>query len=181
MNLTGIIPGLQHRRHRASSACRSMLAVVAYVTFIYAGIKKHGLQLLQELARSCPGVPWSLYIRPRAARVPLDLHPAARSRSPSDSLMNMVAGHMLLVLFFAATQFFFFTVLASGNLIGLLGVGTFAFGFAFTRVRALRRRAAGLRLRHPHRHLHPARAGRRALIARPATVTPNHPRKETST
>ena len=48
-------------------------------------------------------------------------------------LMNMVAGHMLLVLCFAATDFFFFTVLAhQGNLIGLLGVGTFAFGIAFT-------------------------------------------------
>jgi F-type H+-transporting ATPase subunit a len=46
--------------------------------------------------------------------------------------MNMVAGHMLLVLCFTATHFFFFTVLASGNPLGLLGVGTFAFGIAFT-------------------------------------------------
>ena len=47
-------------------------------------------------------------------------------------LMNMVAGHMLLVLCFSATQFFLFTVLADGNFLGLLGVGTFAFGIAFT-------------------------------------------------
>jgi F-type H+-transporting ATPase subunit a len=47
-------------------------------------------------------------------------------------LMNMVAGHMLLVLCFSATNFFFFTVLANGQLIGLLGIGTFAFGIAFT-------------------------------------------------
>ena len=46
--------------------------------------------------------------------------------------MNMVAGHMLLVLCFTATHFFFFTVLANGQLIGLLGIGTFAFGVAFT-------------------------------------------------
>ena len=46
--------------------------------------------------------------------------------------MNMVAGHMLLVLCFTATHFFFFTVLADGQLIGLLGIGTFAFGVAFT-------------------------------------------------
>ena len=46
--------------------------------------------------------------------------------------MNMIAGHMLLVLCFTATQFFFFTVLADGNLIGLLGIGTFAFGVIFT-------------------------------------------------
>jgi F-type H+-transporting ATPase subunit a len=48
-------------------------------------------------------------------------------------LMNMVAGHLLLVLCFAATNFFFVTVLFNqGNLIGLLGIGTFAFGAAFT-------------------------------------------------
>ena len=47
--------------------------------------------------------------------------------------MNMVAGHMLLVLCFPATHFFFVTVLfEQGNPIGLLGVGTFAFGIAFT-------------------------------------------------
>jgi F-type H+-transporting ATPase subunit a len=46
--------------------------------------------------------------------------------------MNMVAGHMLLVLCFTATHFFFFTVLADGNLLGLLGAGTFVFGIAFT-------------------------------------------------
>jgi F-type H+-transporting ATPase subunit a len=46
--------------------------------------------------------------------------------------MNMVAGHMLLVLCFSATHFFFFTVLASGNFLGLLGAGTFVFGIAFT-------------------------------------------------
>jgi F-type H+-transporting ATPase subunit a len=46
-------------------------------------------------------------------------------------LMNLVAGHMLLVLCAAASQFFFFTVLASGNPLGLLGIGTFAFNIAF--------------------------------------------------
>ena len=46
--------------------------------------------------------------------------------------MNMVAGHMLLVLCFSATHFFFFTVLAEGNLLGFLGIGTLAFGFIFT-------------------------------------------------
>ena len=43
--------------------------------------------------------------------------------------MNMVVGHLLLVLFFAATQFFFFT--ADGGF-KLFGVGTLAFGFVFT-------------------------------------------------
>jgi F-type H+-transporting ATPase subunit a len=47
--------------------------------------------------------------------------------------MNMVAGHMLLVLCFLATNFFFVTVLfTQGNPLGLLGIGTLAFGIAFT-------------------------------------------------
>jgi F-type H+-transporting ATPase subunit a len=44
-------------------------------------------------------------------------------------LMNMVVGHLLLVLFFAATQFFFFT--ADGGF-KLFGAGTLVFGLAFT-------------------------------------------------
>ncbi|MCR2185619.1 F0F1 ATP synthase subunit A, partial [Salmonella enterica] len=44
-------------------------------------------------------------------------------------LMNLVVGHMILVLCFAATQFFFFT---AGGGWAVLGVGTLAFGGAFT-------------------------------------------------
>ena len=43
--------------------------------------------------------------------------------------MNMVVGHLLLVLFFAATHFFFFQ---AGGLYGLFGIGTLAFGIVFT-------------------------------------------------
>jgi F-type H+-transporting ATPase subunit a len=44
-------------------------------------------------------------------------------------MMNMVVGHLLLVLFFAATQFFFFD---TSGAFKLFGVGTLVFGFAFT-------------------------------------------------
>jgi F-type H+-transporting ATPase subunit a len=43
--------------------------------------------------------------------------------------MNMIAGHLLLVLCFSATQFFFFQ---ADGLFKLFGAGTFLFGFAFT-------------------------------------------------
>jgi F-type H+-transporting ATPase subunit a len=46
--------------------------------------------------------------------------------------MNMISGHMLLALCYTATSFFFFTVLAQGDLVGLLGIGSFAFAIAFT-------------------------------------------------
>jgi F-type H+-transporting ATPase subunit a len=44
-------------------------------------------------------------------------------------LMNMVAGHLLLVLCFSATHYFFFT---ADGFFQLFGAGTLLFGFAFT-------------------------------------------------
>ncbi|MEY5023746.1 MAG: synthase subunit, partial [Actinomycetota bacterium] len=44
-------------------------------------------------------------------------------------LMNMIAGHLLLVLCFSATQFFFFE---ADGFFKLFGAGTLLFGFAFT-------------------------------------------------
>jgi len=43
--------------------------------------------------------------------------------------MNMIVGHLLLVLFFLATSFFFFE---APGLFKLFGIGTLAFGFVFT-------------------------------------------------
>jgi F-type H+-transporting ATPase subunit a len=43
--------------------------------------------------------------------------------------MNMVAGHLLLVLCFTATQFFFFE---SEGFLKFMGIGTLTFGFVFT-------------------------------------------------
>lgn len=129
MNLTGIIPGLQI----ASTAVIGLpliLAVVAYVMFVYAGFRKHSFGYLKN-ALFIPGVPWPLHF----LLVPLEFLSTFILRPITLALrllMNMVAGHMLLVLCFTATHFFFFTVLASGNLIGLLGIGTFTFGVAFT-------------------------------------------------
>ena len=44
-------------------------------------------------------------------------------------MMNMIAGHLLLVLCFSATQYFFFN---SEGFFKVMGVGTFTFGFVFT-------------------------------------------------
>jgi F-type H+-transporting ATPase subunit a len=43
--------------------------------------------------------------------------------------MNMIAGHLLLVLCFSATQFFFFS---ADGFFKVFGAGTFLFGFVFT-------------------------------------------------
>ena len=128
MNITGIIPGL----NIAGSSLIGLpivLALATYVTFIYAGIKKHGLVFF-KLATVPSGVP--------APFIPLvfviELLSTFILRPVTLALrltMNMIAGHLLLVLCFSATQFFFFDAAVTG-FTKLFGAGTFLFGFVFT-------------------------------------------------
>ncbi len=126
MNITGIIPFL----NIAASSVFGLplvLAIISYVMFIYAGLRKHpGAFLKNSLFPS--GVPWYLYfvVTPIEFISTFILRPVTLSIR---LLMNMVAGHMLLVLCFSATHFFLFT---AGGLYSLFSVGTFAFGLAFT-------------------------------------------------
>jgi len=106
------------------------MAVIAYVTFIYAGIRAHKLRFFKN-ALWIPGVP--LPIKPVIALLELLSTFIIRPITLTLRLtMNMVAGHMLLTLCFLATNFFFVTVLAGGNLLGSLGVVTLGFGVVFT-------------------------------------------------
>jgi F-type H+-transporting ATPase subunit a len=130
LNLTGIIPGLQI----ASTGLIGMpliMALVAYAVFLYAGIRQHGFKYFKNQL-ILPGVP--IVLTPFLALLEFLSTFILRPITLTLRLtMNMVAGHMLLVLCFLATHFFFFTVLVEqGNIIGLLGIGTFAFGIAFT-------------------------------------------------
>ncbi|MEP6477769.1 MAG: F0F1 ATP synthase subunit A [Rhodoglobus sp.] len=128
LNLTSTVPALQIPSTGLIGQA-IILAIVAYVTFIYAGIRKHGGRFFKN-ALILPGVPAA--ITPVIALLEFLSTFIIRPITLTLRLtMNMVAGHMLLVLAFLATNFFFFTVLAGGNPLGLLGVGTFAFGIAF--------------------------------------------------
>jgi len=128
MNLTGIIPGLQI----ASTGLIGqvvVLAVIAYVAFVYAGIKAYGFRFFKN-ALWLPGVP--IAIKPVIAALEFLSTFIVRPVTLALRLMmNMVAGHMLLVLCFLATDFFFSQMLVQGDLLGLLGIGTFAFGTVF--------------------------------------------------
>lgn len=129
MNLTGTIPGLQ-LAGTAAIGLPIVMAVISWVMFIYAGMREKGARFWKD-SLFPPGVPVWLYV----FIAPLEFLSTFIVRPVTLTLrltMNMIAGHMLLVLCFTATQFFFFTVLASGNLLGLLGFGSFAFGLAFT-------------------------------------------------
>lgn len=126
-NITGIIPTL----NIAASAVIGfplLLAIVSYITFIYAGIKKSPKNFFKNSLFPA-GVPKPIYI----IVTPIELISTFIIRPVTLTLrllMNMMVGHLLLVLLFAATHFFFFG--AEGILFKIFGVGTFAFGFAFT-------------------------------------------------
>jgi F-type H+-transporting ATPase subunit a len=126
LNLTGVIPFL-NIAGSAPIGFPLVLAVVSYVAFVYAGLRKHPAGFLKN-SLFPSGVPWFLYfvVTPMEFISTFILRPVTLALR---LLMNMVAGHMLLVLCFSATHFFLFT---AGGLWGLFSVGTFAFGAAFT-------------------------------------------------
>jgi F-type H+-transporting ATPase subunit a len=126
LNITGIIPFL----NIAGSSVIGLplvLALTSYVVFIYAGLRKHPMGFIRN-SLFPPGVPWPVYL----VVTPMEFISTFIVRPVTLALrllMNMVAGHMLLVLCFSATQFFLFT---AGGLWGLFSIGTFAFGLAFS-------------------------------------------------
>ena len=104
MNITGVIPGLNIA---GSSVVGIPLtyALISYVAFIYIGIKVHGVGQFFKSQLMPPGIPKPLYpifilieilstfiVRPFTLVIRL--------------LANMIAGHLLLVLFFVATHIF---------------------------------------------------------------------------
>ena len=126
MNLTGVVP-LLNIAGTAVIGVPLVLGLVAYGAFIYAGVKKSPGKFFRN-SLFPPGVPVGLYI----IVTPIEFISTFVIRPITLTLrllMNMVVGHLLLVLFFAATQFFFFT--ADGGF-KLFGIGTLAFGLAFT-------------------------------------------------
>ncbi len=125
-NITGIIPFL-NIAGSSIIAVPLLLAVISYATFIYAGLRKSPKGFFKN-SLFPSGVPPALYI----IVAPLEFLSTFIIRPITLTLrllMNMMVGHLMLVLFFAATHFFFFS---AGGFWPLLGAGTLAFGFAFT-------------------------------------------------
>jgi len=126
MNLTGAVPFL-NIAGTSVIGVPLLLAGIAYVTWIYAGLRKHPGKFLRN-SLFPPGVPPGLYI----IVTPIELLSTFIVRPVTHTLrllMNMIVGHLLLVLFFLATSFFFFE---APGLFKLFGLGTLAFGFVFT-------------------------------------------------
>lgn len=126
MNLPTIIPGLNISPN-ARIGFPLMLAVLGYVTFIYAGSKRYGFAKFIKASVVIPGLPPALHI----LVVPIELVSTfiLRPATLTIRLMaNMLAGHLIIVLLFSATNFFFWQL----NGWSLLAVGTSLLSVAFT-------------------------------------------------
>lgn len=126
MNFTGVLPFVNIPGTSVAGA-PIVFAIVAYIAFIYAGIRKQGGLRFLKNSLVPSGVP--VYLVPVVALVELISTFVARPVSLFlRLLMNMMVGHLMLVLFFSATHFF----LLSMNWFTPLSAGTLAFSFVYT-------------------------------------------------
>lgn len=125
-NITGIIPGL-NIAGTSLIGLPVVLALWVYVMYIGAGVRAHGVGGFLKSSLFPPGVPPFLYVllTPVEFLTVFILRPVTLAVR---LMANMVAGHLMLVLCFAATDFFVrsmsgMTVFAVPSLLG---------GFAIT-------------------------------------------------
>jgi F-type H+-transporting ATPase subunit a len=125
-NITGIIP-MMHIAATAVIGVPLVLAIVSYVTFNYAGVKEHGFGQYMKLNLFPPGVPKPIYllVTPIEFISTFILRPVTLTIR---LLANMMAGHLLLVLFFSATSYL---LIEGEGLMKLAAIPSFAMGFAF--------------------------------------------------
>ena len=127
MNITGVIP-LLNIASTSVVTVPLMLAAVAWIAFVVAGIRSHGVVGFISSSLFPSGVPWPIYI----ILAPIELISTfiLRPATLTIRLMaNMLAGHLLLVVFFAMTNYLFVEASAALKPVGLLAFGA---AFAFT-------------------------------------------------
>jgi F-type H+-transporting ATPase subunit a len=110
LNFSGIIPGLNISSN-ARVGMPLVLAVLAYITFNYVGIKKYGFLTYMRSSIVVPDVPPALHV----LLIPIEFISTfiLRPFTLTVRLMaNMLAGHIMLVLFFSATWYFLFDATA---------------------------------------------------------------------
>lgn len=103
-NLTGVVPFL-NIAGTSLIGLPVLLALWAYVTYLSSGVKAQGLGGFLKSSLFPPGVPWFMYI----LLTPIELLQVLVIRPATLAIRlmaNMVAGHLMLALCFAATQYF---------------------------------------------------------------------------
>jgi F-type H+-transporting ATPase subunit a len=106
LNFSGVVPGLNISSN-ARIGMPLVLAVIAYLTFNYVGIRKYGFLNYMRSSIVVPNVPAALHV----LLIPIEFVSTfiLRPFTLTVRLMaNMLAGHIMLVLFFSATWFFLF-------------------------------------------------------------------------
>lgn len=106
LNFSSVIP-LLNISSNARVGMPIVLAAIAYITFNYVGIRKYGFWRYMRSSVVVPNVPVALHV----LLVPIEFVSTfiLRPFTLTVRLMaNMLSGHIMLVLFFSATQFFLF-------------------------------------------------------------------------
>jgi F-type H+-transporting ATPase subunit a len=126
-NITGVIPFL-NMAGTALIGLPIIMALWVYVMYLGVGIKKHGLGGYLKGNLFPAGVPKPIYL----LLTPIEFLQVFLLRPATLALRlaaNMIAGHLLLVLCFAATHYFF---LEATGAIKALGAVSLVAGLAFT-------------------------------------------------
>lgn len=127
-SITGILP-LMHIAASSVIAIPMILAFASYLVFNYVGIKQHGLLHYLQLNLFPPGVPKPLYL----LVTPIELVSTFIFRPATLTIRlvaNMIAGHMLLVLFYSGANYML--IVSDSLILKPFGIFSFVAGFAFT-------------------------------------------------
>ena len=127
LNLASIIPFLNISSN-ARIGMPIVMAAAAYITYVWVGVRKFGFFGFIRSSIVLPGVPLPIHF----LLVPIEFVSTFILRPFTLTvrlLANMLAGHIMLVLFFSATQFF---VVTKSGLWSLAGIGSLGMGVAFT-------------------------------------------------
>ncbi|MGB6125351.1 MAG: F0F1 ATP synthase subunit A [Gordonia sp. (in: high G+C Gram-positive bacteria)] len=127
LNLTSIIPFLNISSN-ARIGMPIVMAAVAYITYCWVGIAKFGFFGFIKSSIVLPGVPLPVHF----LLIPIEFVSTfiLRPFTLTVRLMaNMLSGHIMLALFFAATQYF---IIDQSGLWTLAGIGGLLAGVGFT-------------------------------------------------
>ncbi|MDD2819242.1 MAG: F0F1 ATP synthase subunit A [Candidatus Nanopelagicales bacterium] len=125
-NITGIIPTL-HIGVSSVIGIPLLFALIAWLVFNIQGIRALGFGHYLKANLFPPGIPWPIYF----LVTPIELVSTFILRPLTLTirlLANMMAGHLLLVLFFSATS----ALLVADGYLKIFALPAFAMGFAFT-------------------------------------------------
>jgi F-type H+-transporting ATPase subunit a len=123
-NLGGVLPLISFPLN-SRMAMPAIMAICSLLLFISVGISRQGFFRYFRNALFPPGVPWPIYI----LLTPIELVSTFIVRPVTLAirlLANMIAGHLILSVFFVATGY----MLTSKNISAVFGVGSLVFSVA---------------------------------------------------